>query len=121
MPVPPSSTVSCIFVVNSFEVEDVAFAGQLALQRTVKGAEGAVFSAEIGVVDIAVDDVGNDAIGMQLAAHRVGFHPDADEVVGVIHSSASALVKDIDFTPQRFILTLLPRLREEAGSQRDRK
>ena len=69
-------------VVDGVEVEDVAFGGQLALQRAIERAEGAVLGAEIGVVDVAVDDVGDHAIGMQAAAHRVGFHADADQVVG---------------------------------------
>ena len=72
-------------VVNRFEVEDVAFLRQLALQRAIEGAEGAVLGAEVGVVDVAVDDVGDHAFGMQLAAHRVGFHADADQVIGAIH------------------------------------
>ena len=54
-------------------------------QRTIKRAEGAVLGAEVGVIDVAVDDVGDHAFGMQLAAHRVGFHADADQVVGLKH------------------------------------
>ena len=69
-------------VVDGFELEDVALFGCRSLQGPVKGAEGAVLGAEIGVVDVAVDDVGGDAFGMQLAAHRVGFHADADQIVG---------------------------------------
>ena len=69
-------------VVDGVEVEDVALGGQLALQRTVKGAEGAVLGAEVGVIDVAVDDVGDHAVRVQLAAHRIGFHAEADQVVG---------------------------------------
>src|SRR5262249_51949841 len=69
--------------VNSFEVEDVAFAGQLALERTVEGAEGTVLGAEIRVVDIAIDDVGDNAFRMQPAAYSIRFHAESDEVVGV--------------------------------------
>ena len=69
--------------VDGVELEDVAFFGGRAFQRTVEGAEGAVLGAEVGVVDVAVDDVGDHAFGMQLAADRVGFHADADQVVGV--------------------------------------
>ena len=44
-----------------------------------------MLGAEIGVIDVAVDDVGDHAFGMQLAAHRIGFHADADQVVGTEH------------------------------------
>ena len=69
-------------VVDGVEVEDVALGRQLALQRPVEGAEGAVLGAEVGVVNVAVDDVGDHALGMQAAAHRVGLHTDADQVIG---------------------------------------
>ena len=72
-------------VVNGLEVEDVAFFGQLAFERTIEGAEGAVLGAEVGVVDVAVDDVGDHTVGMQLAAHRIGFHTDSDQIVGAVH------------------------------------
>ena len=48
----------------------------------VERAEAAIFGAEVGVVDIAVDDVRDDALGMPLAADGIGLHADADEVVG---------------------------------------
>ena len=69
-------------VVDGFELEDVSLFRRWPLQRPVERAEGAVLGAEIRVIDVAVDDVGDDAFGMQLAAHRVGFHADADQVVG---------------------------------------
>ena len=69
-------------VVNGVEVEDVSLRRQLALQRPIERAEGAVLGAEVGVVDVAVDDVGDHAFGMQAAAHRVGLHADADQVIG---------------------------------------
>ena len=69
-------------VVDGVEVEDVAFGGELALQRPVEGAEGAVLGAEVGVVDVAVNDVADHAFGVEASADRVGFHTDADEVVG---------------------------------------
>ena len=68
--------------VDGIEVEDVAFFRCRSLQRTVKRAEGAIFGAEVRVIDVAVDDVGDHALGMQLAPHGVRFHPDADQVVG---------------------------------------
>ena len=69
-------------VVDGVEVEDVAFGGELALERPIEGAEGAVLGAEVGVVDVAVDDVADHAFGMKAAADGVGLHADADEVVG---------------------------------------
>ncbi len=71
------------FFVDGVEVENVAVCGGGAFQRAVEGAEGAIFGAEVGVVDVAVDDVGDHALGMFGAADSVGFHADADEVVGV--------------------------------------
>jgi len=71
--------------VNRLEVEDVALvrarvglAG--ARQRAIEGAEGAVLRAEVGVVDVAIDDVGDHALGMQAAAHFIGLEPQTDQV-----------------------------------------
>ena len=50
-------------------------------QRPVECAEGAVFGAEVGVIDIAIDDVGDNSLGVPLAADGVGLHADADQVV----------------------------------------
>src|SRR5271167_1798650 len=72
-------------LINSFEIKDIAFFRQLAFERAIEGAEGAVLSAEIGVIDIPVDDVGDHTLGMQLAAHRIGFHAETDQVVGAVH------------------------------------
>jgi hypothetical protein len=60
-------------LVDLFEIEDVAFLGSRVLyaslgQRPVKGAEGAVLGAEVGVVDIAIDDVGDYALGVEASA-----------------------------------------------------
>ena len=73
----------CDFVVDGFEVEDVAFGSLLAFEWTIEGTEGAVLGAEVGVVDVAIDDVGHNAFGMQLSAHGIGFHAETDEVVRV--------------------------------------
>ncbi len=75
-------------LVNRLEVEDVAlFGARVGLagprQRAVEGAEGAVLGAEVGVVDVAIDDVGDHALGMQAAAHGVGLKAQADEVGGM--------------------------------------
>src|ERR1700733_9681796 len=54
-------------LINGLEVENVTFAGQLALKRPVKGAKAAIFGTEVCVIDIAVDNVGDYALRMQLA------------------------------------------------------
>src|SRR5271170_6739549 len=69
------------FVVNGLEFEDVSLFGFRALQRTIEGAKSAVLGAVVRVINIAIDDVGDHALGMQLAAHGVGFHADADQIV----------------------------------------
>jgi hypothetical protein len=69
--------------VDRIELEDVTFLRGGAFQRAVEGTEGAVLGAEVGVIDVAVDDVGDRALGMQLAADSVGFHADANQVIGV--------------------------------------
>src|SRR4029079_12252484 len=48
-----------------------------------KGAEAAIFGAEIGVVDVAIDDVADHAFRVQLAAHLIGGHAEAHQVVAV--------------------------------------
>ena len=72
-------------LVDRVELEDVAFLRGRPFQRAVECAEGAIFSAEVGVIDVAVDDVGDRAFGMKPSTHRVGFHADADQVVGLEH------------------------------------
>src|SRR5579863_3237403 len=47
----------------------------------VESAEAAVFGAEVGVVDIAIDDVADDSVRMQPAADLVGGHAEPDQVV----------------------------------------
>src|ERR1039458_9605051 len=71
--------------VDGIEVEDVAFLRGRALERTIEGAEGAVFGAEVSVINVAVDDVGDRAFGMKLSPDSVGFHADADQVIGLEH------------------------------------
>src|SRR5580692_5992857 len=73
------------FLVDSVQVENVAFLSSRSFQRTIEGAEGAIFRAEIRVVDVAVDDVGNGSLRMQLAAHRIRFHADPDQIIGAKH------------------------------------
>src|ERR1017187_199254 len=66
-------------LVDSLVGEDVAFG---VAHGPVESAEAAELGTEIGVVDVAIDDVGNDSLGVPLAAHRIGSHADADQVVG---------------------------------------
>ncbi len=72
-------------LVDGIEVENVAFLRRGSFQRPVEGAEGAVLGAVVCVIDIAVDDIGDHTFRMQPAAHRVGLHPNADQVIGFKH------------------------------------
>ena len=66
------------FFVDRFEVENVSLFRLWPFQRTIKSAEGAIFCAEIRVINVAIDNVSGHAFGMQAATHRVGFHADPD-------------------------------------------
>lgn len=68
------------FFVDLFEVEDVSLAGLGSFEWAVEGAEGAVLGAEVGVVDVAIDDVGDHALGMEPATDGVSLEAKADEV-----------------------------------------
>ena len=70
-------------VEDGVKVEDVAFGGGGAFERPVEGAEGAVLGAEVGVVDVAIDDVADDALGVEAAADGVSFHADADQIIAL--------------------------------------
>ena len=52
-------------------------------ERAVEGAERAVLRAEIGVVDIAIDDVGHHALGVKAPTDGVGLEAQPDEVRGI--------------------------------------
>ncbi len=74
--------------VDFFKREDVPLIGAgnvLAFlgERAVESAERAVLGAEVGVVDVAIDDVSDHALGVQTAAHGVGLEAQPDEVRGV--------------------------------------
>ena len=45
----------------------------------VEGAEGAAHDADVRVVDVAIDDVGHDRLGVQAATHQVGRHPEIEK------------------------------------------
>src|SRR5712692_11791341 len=70
------------FFVDGFERQDVAVLGA---QRPVKCAERAILGAEIGVIDVAVDLIGDHTRIVLLQAQPVRFHADADEVIGLQH------------------------------------
>src|SRR3989442_14503731 len=69
-------------VVDRFQIQDVSLFGFGAFQWTIERTESAVFGAEVRVINVAIDDVGDHALGMQLAAQGVGFHTDADQIIG---------------------------------------
>src|SRR5947208_4778841 len=69
-------------VVDCFQIEDVPLFGFGSFQWTIKRAECAVLGAEVRVINIAIDNVSNHALGMQFAPDGVGLHADADEVIG---------------------------------------
>src|SRR5258708_4308804 len=57
----------------------------LGSEAPVKRGEGAILGAEIRVVDVAVDLVGDDARIVFLQAHLMSGHTDAHEVIGFEH------------------------------------
>lgn len=68
------------FFEDRFVREDVTFRG---IHRTVEVAEGAIFCTEVGVVDIAIDDVADDAVWVKVFTDRISGHSERDEVVGM--------------------------------------
>ena len=68
--------------VNLFEGKDVTV---FRAERAVKGTEGAVFGAEVCVIDVAVDLVSDDPWIVFLQAQLVGGHTDGDQVVRLEH------------------------------------
>ncbi len=58
-------------VVNGVEIENVTLRRKLSLQRTIERAEAAILRAEIRVIDVAIDDVGDNAFRMELAANSI--------------------------------------------------
>jgi hypothetical protein len=70
------------FLINGLEIENVTFSGEFAFKGPVKGTKAAILGAKICIVDVAVDNVGHHALGMQLAPKGVCFHAQANEVIG---------------------------------------
>ena len=58
-------------------IKDVAAVGP---GRPVKGAEAAARGADVGVVDIPVDDEGDPVAGIEAPAHLIGRGPQGQEV-----------------------------------------
>src|SRR2546422_10697419 len=69
-------------VVDRFEIEDVSLFSFGSLQWTIKRAECAVLGAEVRVINVAIDDVSDHALGMQFAPDGVGLHADANQIIG---------------------------------------
>jgi len=68
-------------LINRLEVENVTFRGEFAFKGPVKGTKAAILGAKICIVDVAVNNVSDYPLGMQLAPKRIGFHAQADEVI----------------------------------------
>src|SRR4029077_15871886 len=71
-------------VVDGLEFKDISLFGLRALQRAIESAESAILGAEVCVVNVAIDDVGDHALGVALAAQPVGFHANPDQVIGAV-------------------------------------
>src|SRR5512141_1742453 len=87
----------CDLVVDQLAVKHVALFAAFAFDGRVERTEGAVFGAEVRVIDVPIDDVADDAFRMQLAADSVGFHADADEVIGAEHVEGLFASKTHDY------------------------
>src|SRR3954447_18650331 len=62
--------------------ENVSF---FVAERTIEGAEAAVLSAKIRVVYIAIDNVADDAVRVDLLPDCVRRHADSDQVIALKH------------------------------------
>src|SRR5207247_2531991 len=67
-------------VVDRFEIEDVPLFSFGSLQWTIKRAECAVLGAEVRVINVAIDDVSDHALGMKFTAQGVGFLTYGDNI-----------------------------------------
>src|SRR5581483_8360387 len=92
---PPEFYRLADLLVDGFEIQNVTLFGLRAFQGAVEGAESAVLGAEVGVIDVAVNDVGDHAFGVQLSPHRVRFHAMPIRSSERNSSMACALVSDI--------------------------
>ena len=69
-------------LIHGFERLDITFR---RAHGTIEGAEGAVFGADVGVVDVAVDLISDHVAGMKALADGVRLHADAQQVIGAQH------------------------------------
>src|SRR6185437_6965216 len=69
--------------VDGLKIQHVSLGASGAFHGCVKSAESAVFSAEVRVINVAVNDVSDHAFGVQLAPERVCLHAQPDQVVRV--------------------------------------
>src|SRR3954452_20689394 len=67
-------------VEDDFDRQDIALG---VVQRTLERTEAAVFGTNIGVVDVAVDNISDHALRVQLATNRVSRHSNADQVIAL--------------------------------------
>src|ERR1700756_1582253 len=58
--------------VNRVELENISFFRLRSLQRTIERAEGAVLGTEVRVINVAINDVSDYALGMQFAPGGIG-------------------------------------------------
>jgi hypothetical protein len=68
--------------VDGFEWKNVAV---FCAQWPVKRAKRTILGAEIGVIDITVDLIGDDARIIFLQPHLLGGHTDPDQIIGLEH------------------------------------
>ena len=65
-------------------IEDDLFRKDVALamsEGSVKRTETTVLRTEIRVIDVAIDDVSSNALGVEFSSDRVRLHSDTDQVV----------------------------------------
>src|SRR5262249_31162218 len=72
-------------LVDRVKVQHIALGASRTFDRRVEGAESAVLGAEIRVINVAVDDVGDHTFRMQLAAYGIRLHADPDQIVRAEH------------------------------------
>ena len=73
---PPASTTSCSFLPSTSRLEHVALG---VPDGPVERAEAAARGADVGVVDVAIDDVRDHAVGVLPLSHRVRGSADVEE------------------------------------------
>src|SRR5207244_10688336 len=82
-------------VVDRFEIEDVSLFSFGSLQWTIKRAECVVLGAEVRVINVAIDDVSDHALGMQFAPDGMGLHADDNPIIGTKQSDSLFYGQDL--------------------------